>query len=62
MKTQRAFRVVAVLSTVVLFQAVASSVATADETPSFSRRQPNCLWGRLVGDPLIIDFRDNRRN
>lgn len=43
MKTQHAFRVVAVLSTVVLFQAVASSVVTADETPSFSRRQPGLL-------------------
>jgi len=43
MKTQHAFRVVAVLLTVVLFQAVASSVVTADETPSFSRRQPGLL-------------------
>jgi hypothetical protein len=79
MKIQHAPRVIAVLSTLVFCSAFASSIASADETPSFSRRLPdsvaahiaipdarllrerlpNCLWGRLLNDPLVADFRDN---
>ena len=48
MKTQHAFRVVAVLSTLVLFQAIASSVAIADEAPTFSRRLPDSVAAHVA--------------
>ena len=48
MKIQHAFRVVVVLSTLILFQAVASSVASADETPSFSRRLPDSVAAHVA--------------
>jgi hypothetical protein len=48
MKIQHAFRVVAVLSTLVLFQAIASSVAIADETSSFSRRLPDSVAAHIA--------------
>lgn len=43
MKTQRAFRVIPVFVTLVLFSAVASSIAIADEAPGFSQRLPDSV-------------------
>jgi hypothetical protein len=48
MKIQHAFRVVAVLSALVLFKTIASSVAIADEAPAFSRRLPDSVAAHVA--------------
>lgn len=48
MKTQRAFRVIPVFVTLVLFSAVASSIAIADEAPGFSQRLPDSVAAHVA--------------
>ena len=48
MKTQRTSRVIAGLSTLVLFSAIASSIALADEAPTFSRRLPDSVAAHIA--------------
>jgi hypothetical protein len=48
MKNQHASRVVAVLSTLVLFSEIAASIAIADEAPAFSRRLPDSVAAHIA--------------
>jgi len=48
MKTQHASQVVAVLSALVFFSAIASSIASADEVPAFSRRLPDSVAAHIA--------------
>lgn len=48
MKTQHASRVVTFLLTLALFSAIASSIASADEVPTFSRRLPDSVAAHVA--------------
>ena len=48
MKIQNVSRVVAFLSTLIFVSAIASSIASADETPAFSRRLPDSVAAHVA--------------
>lgn len=48
MKTQHAYRVVAFLSALAFFSAITSSIASADETPTFSQRLPDSVAAHIA--------------
>ena len=55
MKTQHTSRVVTFLSTLALFSAIASSIAIADEVPTFSRRLPDSVAAHIaIPDALVL--------